>query len=411
MKEIKLFFLVLLERTHEGSLVLGGLEPSVAKLGGSVDELETDLLQCLPLGLDQEGLPKSEDSLLRPDAASLDHDEVLFDLAVVGEAAHGVDALVSQIVLGAGVVLDQLAVLHLESLAHSVDLLVDLGTVMVSLLTSPGHSELDSAGMPGSDTGDLSQTFVSLAGKLLGVPTAGDALESVTLGDTDNVEHLVLFKDLSDWHLLLKVFPSPVDLVGNASSVQLDLHDVSLLLPPPQKLHLSVDDNSDGGTVLFDLVKVLLDLLLAEVIGPLGAALGESLLLGLRPVLVEPPLALLANVLSPDSLECPHAAGSLNVADDADGNHGRSLNDGDSFNHLFLVVLGARTIHLAHNVGHASLISHEASQVDILARIVLGEGLGLAAMALGPFLWEESLGPMTGSFEFPVRHRATNHVS
>ena len=51
------------------------------------------------------------------------------------------------------------------------------------------------------------------------------------------------------------------------------------------------------------------------------------------------------------------------------------------------------------------LVSHEASQVDILARIVLGEGLGLAAMALGPFLWEESLGPMTGSFEFPVRHR------
>lgn len=51
------------------------------------------------------------------------------------------------------------------------------------------------------------------------------------------------------------------------------------------------------------------------------------------------------------------------------------------------------------------LIPHEASQVDILARIVLGEGLGLAAMALGPFLWEESLGPMTGSFEFPVRHR------
>jgi len=49
--------------------------------------------------------------------------------------------------------------------------------------------------------------------------------------------------------------------------------------------------------------------------------------------------------------------------------------------------------------------------MDLLARIVLGEGLGLATMALGPFLWEESLGPMTGSFEFPVRHRATNLTS
>ena len=56
------------------------------------------------------------------------------------------------------------------------------------------------------------------------------------------------------------------------------------------------------------------------------------------------------------------------------------------------------------------LVSHEAGQMDLLAGIVLGEGLGLAAVALGPLLGEESLGPMTGSFEFPVRHRATNHV-
>ena len=47
-----------------------------------------------------------------------------------------------------------------------------------------------------------------------------------------------------------------------------------------------------------------------------------------------PPLALLADVLSPDSLEGPHAARGLDVADDADSNHGRSLNDGDCFNHL-----------------------------------------------------------------------------
>ena len=85
----------------------------------------------------------------------LDHQEVLLDLSVVREAAHGVDGLVREVVLGAGVVLDQLAILHLVALSDSVDLLVDLGSVMVALLTSSGHSVLDAAGMPGSNTGHL----------------------------------------------------------------------------------------------------------------------------------------------------------------------------------------------------------------------------------------------------------------
>ena len=40
-------------------------------------------------------------------------------------------------ILGCGVVLDELSVLHLVSFSNTVDLLVDLGTVVVALLTSP----------------------------------------------------------------------------------------------------------------------------------------------------------------------------------------------------------------------------------------------------------------------------------
>ncbi len=42
--------------------------------------------------------PEGEDTLLVSDAGALDHDEVLLDLSVVGEPAHGVDGLVSQVV-------------------------------------------------------------------------------------------------------------------------------------------------------------------------------------------------------------------------------------------------------------------------------------------------------------------------
>ena len=109
-------------------------------------------------------------------------------------------------------------------------------------------------------------------------------LESFSLGDADQVDHLVLAKDIKDGDSLLKHLVSVVDLVGHGSTVKLDLHDVSLLLAFAQKLLLGVSDHSHDLAVLLDLSQVLLDLLLAGLILPLQAGLGESLLLGLGPV-------------------------------------------------------------------------------------------------------------------------------
>ena len=53
-----------------------------------------------------------------------------------------------------------LSVLHHESLPDPVDLLVDLGPVVVTLLSSPGHGALDSAGMPSSKTGNLENVII-----------------------------------------------------------------------------------------------------------------------------------------------------------------------------------------------------------------------------------------------------------
>ena len=190
------------------------------------------------------------------------------------------------------------------------------------MCSSDLNSVLDPAGMPGSNTGNLPQTLVSLARKLLCVPTRSYTLESMTLSDTDDVNALVLRENGIDGDLLLEVLPGEVDLVSDASTVQLNLHDVSLLLPPVKNLHLCVHNNPDDSAVLLHLVKVLGDLLLAEVIGPLGARLGERLLLGLGPVLVESTLGLLTDMLSPDGLQSPKTTGGLDVSNNTNATMG-----------------------------------------------------------------------------------------
>ena len=94
---------------------------------------------------------------------------------------------------------------------------------------------------------------MSLPGKFLGVPPGGDSLESVTLGNADDVHHLVLGEHGSDGDLLLEVIPGEGDLVSDGATVELDLHDVSLLLPPSEDLHLGVADDTDDSAVLLHL--------------------------------------------------------------------------------------------------------------------------------------------------------------
>jgi hypothetical protein len=63
-------------------------------------------------------------------------------------------------------------------------------------------------------------------------------LVTTTLGDTNAVNHLVLGEDGIDGDRLLELFLSPIDLLADGASVDLDLHDVSLLLALLHQLHL-----------------------------------------------------------------------------------------------------------------------------------------------------------------------------
>lgn len=191
---------------------------------------------------------------------------------------------------------------------------------MVTPLTSTGNSPLDVGRMPSTDTSNLSETLVGLARKLLGAPTGGDTFESVTLGDGNDVNHLILLEDAGDINGLLEELLTERDLVGDGTTVDLDLHKVGLLLLERGLSDLSVGEDTDDGAVLLDALELAGDGG-TVVLGVLLGVLGESLLLALVPVLVESALKLVAQMLGPNGGEGSQASGSLDVSHKTNNDH------------------------------------------------------------------------------------------
>lgn len=205
------------------------------------------------------------------------------------------------------------------ALTDTVDLVVARSTVVVTSLTSTGDGPLDVVRVPGTNTSNLTQTLVRLTGKLGGTPTASNTLGTVTLGDGDDIDHLILLEDGVDLDRLLEKVAGEVNLLGDGATVDLDLHQVRLLLLERGLADLGVGEQAHSGAVLLNTLKLALDRG-TVVLGVLLGVTGEGLLLALVPVLVEASLHLVAQVLGPDSSERAKTTGSLDVTDDTDGN-------------------------------------------------------------------------------------------
>jgi hypothetical protein len=214
----------------------------------------------------------------------------------------------------------------------------DTNIKAIPTLASTRHGEHDLGRMPGTDTSNLAKTLVGLAGKLLGAPTVGDTLEAVALGDGDNINDLVLLENGGDLDRLLKQAVRKVDLVWDGATVNLDLHQVRLLLRDAGLADLSVRKHTDDGAVLADALE-LAGHGLAAILGRLLRVAGEGLLLRAIPVLVEPALDLVGEVRCPDGGEGAETARSLNVADDTNDDQRRGLNDSNRLHYLTLVHL------------------------------------------------------------------------
>lgn len=396
---------LLLELAHESELLGLGLEATMAILGGGIDELEGDLLLGLSAGINDARLTESKDTLLHTNSGTLEHDKVFLNLTIVGETTKRGDWLVSSVSVATGVVGDEVALFVLvETLSDAVHLLVHLCAVMVTVLTGTANLEGNVGRMPGTNTGDLAETLVSLAGKLLDTPSVGNTLETMTLGGTKNVKVLILREDRVNWDRGGEEGSGELKLVSDGTTVHLDFHDVCLLLAKTNLLDLSVGENADNLAVLGHAGDLGIELLLSLSGVTLGEVLGESFLLGGSVVLVEAAEDRLRKLRLENSGELTETTWGLGVTDNTENNNWWGLDDGDSLDDFFLVGLGTSTVHFTNDVCHTSLVSHEGGKMRLLSLVVLREATNATAMMLGALLGEEPKGTVAWGAELTVGH-------
>lgn len=222
--------------------------------------------------LGDERLPDGDDALLDTGASSLDHQKVVLDDTVANEATHGRDLLLGRVERGRGIGL-------VFAFADAVNLLVALGTVVVTVLTGTRDRVHDLGRMPGTDTGDLAKTLVRLARKLLRSPSVSHTLETFTLGDGNDVNVLVLLEQVRDLDSLFKVRFCEFDLVGDRATVDLDLHKMGLLLCEAGLADLGVGKDTNDRAVLRDAFELASDRRRRASFGVLFGVLCEGLLL------------------------------------------------------------------------------------------------------------------------------------
>jgi len=245
---------------------------------------------------------------------------------------------------------------------------------------------------------------VGLARKAGSSPASGDTFETLTLGRTDGINHLVLREHVTDRHLAFKETVSKVHFLGGGTTIDLNFHQVCFLLTKLDQLDVSVSQNADNSTELLDAFQfgVLTVATVGLVLGETLGVLCEGLLLGVVPVFVEAAFDLIVQMLSPDGGKGTEALRGLDVSNKTNNAQWWGLDHGDGFNNFLLVDLGARLVRLTHDVSHTGLVAHKASKVAWFGLIVLGELAYASSVMVGSFSGKEPQGSVAWSLKLTV---------
>jgi len=260
--------------------------------------------------------------------------------------------------------------------------------------------------MPSSNTTDSSKTSVSLSGKSGNSESLDGSGITFTSGDSNDINHFVVLEDFSNGDFAFEFSNSPVNFLSDSASVNLDFKEVSLDLSEVKFVHLGLGEDSDDSAELLYSLKISLDGFLALVIFFISVGiLGESLLLGSHPVLVESSLKIISDVLGPHGGEGSKTSGGFDVTNETDDLHGRALNDGDWVDDvLFNGLLSFSLLVMSGDVSHTSLVSDKGGKMNGLGSIISGEGSYSSSVVSCPPSGEESERAVSWLLVLSVRH-------
>lgn len=146
----------------------------------------------------------------------------------------------------------------------------------------------------------------------------------MTFGNRNNIDHLILLEDTTNLNRFLKQATCKINFLVDGATVNLDLHEMRLLLFKRGLADLRMGEDADNSAVFLDTLELEGNsFALASVL--LGV-LGECLLLGLVPILIESALELVAKMLSPDGGQRTEAARGFDVSNNTDSNHLANVN-------------------------------------------------------------------------------------
>lgn len=388
---------------HELLLLFDGLEFTMSDLGGGIDELDFGVEDSEGRGLWEHSLSNGDNSLSWSHDSTSDQDEVLVDNTVVRESTNWGDVLDMRILFSGGVVGSTSA----GTGSNSVDLLVDLGSMEVTLITSSSNSPLNGRWMPSTDTSNLSETSMGLSWKSVDTESLDNTGSSLTSGNGNGINHLVLLEDFSNGDFLLELGSSPFDLLGGGSSVNLDFHKMSLLLSESLKLvHLGGAKNSNGRAVFLDSLDISVNVLLGLSVFLISlGVVGESLLFGEVVVLIESSNDTFWKVLGPGGGESSESSWGLDVSNHTDNLHWWGLKNGTWLDDILSdCLLTFLLFFIPDDVSHTGFVSHEGGKMNWLSLIIWREGSDVTLGVLASSLWKISQMTASWMLKLSVRH-------